>query len=330
MEDDMDDCVYKVVYSGGGMEFRQYERSHRGMMALRRAVDDAWSEVDVPDGYDFVWKNMYSLRRSYPGDSVMLRAFGKYICNADSTYAVFRDGGLFLIGHVYDWPINRVVDPDWEMCWFGENGITNMRNQGDKYPYFMEFKELIANSPEVRWKFERRDDSRYHFPSMYHHVPDESAVAQRMIDYIVHADTSWMDTEDSREAVACMVQEGPSLPMFLDALMADGSWRVRRALCLNTSIRYRWKAPLLHDRDWHVRAEMAGLDEPLKSLKVMRALVNDPSYEVRVRMAARMVDGMCEGTVRSVPEGYAKYLELLRDCPYDDDFRADVMMEAMS
>ena len=52
MEDDMDDCVYKVVYSGGGMEFRQYERSHRGMMALRRAVDDAWSEVDVPDGYD--------------------------------------------------------------------------------------------------------------------------------------------------------------------------------------------------------------------------------------------------------------------------------------
>ena len=79
-----------------------------------------------------------------------------------------------------------------------------------------------------------------------------------------------------------------------------------------------------------MRAEMAGLDEPLKSLKVMRALVNDPSYEVRVRMAARMVDGMCEGTVRSVPEGYAKYLELLRDCPYDDDFRADVMMEAMS
>ena len=330
----MDDCGYNVICSGGGLEFRQYERSHRGMLALRRAVDDAWGGLLVPDGFDYVWKNLYSLRRSYPGDNVMLKAFGEYLRTAESTYAVFRDGALLFIGYVHGWPISRISDPDREMCWFGENGVTSMRSQAGYYPYFMDFKELIATSPAVRWKFEQGPrqypGSRFSFPSVCRHVPDEGAVAQRMIDYILHADTAWMDTEDSREAVACMVQEGPLLQMFLDALMADGSWRVRRALCLNTSIRYRWKAPLLKDPDWHVRAEMAGLDEPLKSLKGMSGLVNDRSYEVRIRMASRMANARRDRPDGGMPEGYADYLELLSECPYDDDFKADVMMEAVA
>ena len=326
----MDDCVYNVICSGGGLEFRQYERSHRGMMALRRAVDDAWGGLLVPDGFDYVWKNLYSLRRSYPGDNVMLKAFGEYLRTAESTYAVFRDGALLFIGYVHGWPVNRISDPDREMCWFGENGVTSMRSQAGYYPYFMDFKELLATSPAVRWTFDKH--GHWGLGSSYAvcHVPYGNAVAQRMIDYILHADTSWMDTEESREAVACLVQEGPSLPLFLRALMADGSWRVRRALCLNTHIRYKWKAPLLNDRDWHVRAEMAGLDEPLKSLKGMSGLVNDRSYEVRIRMASRMADARRDRPDGGMPEGYADYLELLLECPYDDDFKADVMMEAVA
>ena len=59
-------------------------------------------------------------------------------------------------------------------------------------------------------------------------------------------------------------------------------------------------------------------------------LVNDPEYEVRIRMAARMVDPMRHAMMLSRHDGMDRYLGMLEESPYDDDFKADVMMEAVA
>ena len=329
------DGVFNRLYSACDYRFLGCERSHRSMLAARQAVDESWGDggmksesLMMVDGF---------LCRSCPDDRVMLMAFSRWRHMADQVILAFRWDRLLRIGLVNEWPMFHDNDPSSGFEWLDHGGRSNTGLFFSSYPIFQAFKGRFMDSRKVMWMFRSGPyaisglrKARGFNGSQAVTVTDEIKTLQLMKNWLDWKDDEWTRDEAVREAVACLLRYEPWALKFYDALKDDPSWRVRRALILNPSLPFKMKWPFIEDPDWRVRCELVELDEPYMKMEAGERLVNDPEYEVRIRMAARMVDPMRHAMMLSRHDSMDRYLRMLEESPYDDDFKADLMMEVVA
>lgn len=326
--------LFRKIHSRCGYSFFMCERSHRSMLAARKLIKEA-GICGFGEIFSISDTMCMPFELSAPDDTVMLRELCVWRHMADQIALAFKGDRLCQVGRAYKWPMERPDDPDDGFFWVNKKGWINANHLCGEYPLFQEFKECLMAS-KVLWSFVGGPYALAMLHRMINfngsgvvQVIGEIETLQAMKDWLDGKDEGrWMDTEESREAVACLILEQQGMEPFYDILRYDESWRVRRALVLNPALSFGRKSCFLDDPDWRVRCEMVELDEPYMKMEAGERLVNDPEYEVRIRMAARMVDPLRRRMIISRHDSMGRYIDMLEHSQYNDDFKDDVVMEA--
>ena len=104
------------------------------------------------------------------------------------------------------------------------------------------------------------------------------------------------------------------LPHVMSRLSQDPDWRVRRAVCQNAGVCIDYGGWGYCGRRFDVQWQAS----------IIKGLANDPEYEVRLAAAEVVAHSDQYGHY------YGGMVAAVLDSPYDDDFKADVMMEAVA
>ena len=288
-----------------------FDRSAAGFRSARRAIDDALGE-------DYMFGNMFSeFNRAYSGDRVLFQSYIRWWDWSQRDVFLFRDGRLARIGTMAE-------------KWFdGSSGMFNMN-------FFL--INGVGSFEHDRYSLEDMILSRMLRDYMSGFPPEYDT------DTLMACSMGEERRQEFRR-MACSADVGSRIVAaascdirldgghdggfenrrFIRALAGDPDWRVRRALAGNFWVDAGLAAPLLDDPDWRVRQALCRIDGDDYGGRagLFKRLARDPEYEVRILAAAEIAANM------SIDE-YSMLVPDVLDSSYDDDFKADFAMMAVS